>query len=77
MLHTDVLTPCTADPDLWFSRVGSNIRKAKALCRTCPVQLSCLENALETEEMLGHMLHGIHGALTPQERMKLRIKRHA
>lgn len=38
-------------------------RRAKAICATCPVQVSCLEYALKIREP-----HGIWGGLTEHER---------
>jgi WhiB family redox-sensing transcriptional regulator len=76
MLHTDEPTPCqTRDPELWFSRKKADVANAKALCLSCPLRLRCLEEALETEALLGQSLHGIHGALTPAERTKTKLKR--
>ena len=76
MLHTDEATPCnTVNPELWFSESPAAIVAAKALCLTCGLRLRCLEEVLETEEMLGMRLRGIHGALTPSERTKTTMKR--
>ena len=44
--------------------------KAKAICRTCPVQEPCLEFAMETNQK-----YGIWGALTDKERASLKRRR--
>ncbi len=49
--------------------VMREIERAKALCATCPMRLSCLEAGLEER-------YGIWGATTPRERRRLRSERH-
>ncbi len=44
--------------------------KAKAVCRTCPVQDPCLEFAMETNQK-----YGIWGGLTDKERASLKRRR--
>ncbi len=46
--------------------------QARALCRACPVQLSCLEYSLAVQEP-----HGIWGGLNELERRRLLRKRAA
>lgn len=75
MLFTESPTPCVKNPDLWFSRVGRDIKQAKQLCQACPKMLQCLEDALETESLMGQQMHGIHGGLTPEERLVTTLKR--
>ena len=77
MLHTDQPRPCSTDPEAWFpdSRDRAAIARAKAACLPCPRRLVCLEDAMQTEEMLGQQLHGIHGGLTPSERKRFKMKR--
>ncbi|MGH3726328.1 MAG: WhiB family transcriptional regulator [Mycobacterium sp.] len=43
--------------------------RAKKICRSCPVQQPCIDEALNTVEP-----HGIWGATTPQERRGLRLQ---
>src|SRR5438093_35053 len=33
--------PCQREPRLWFSSEPSELERAKALCRTCPVRAAC------------------------------------
>lgn len=59
-----------ADPELWFPDGDHTIsqgQKAKAICRTCPVQAECLEEALTSGERFG-----VWGGLTATERNRLR-----
>lgn len=69
------IPPCMiSDPEAWFPNQAQSasreIRNAKALCRTCPVQMQCLEYAVANPD-----LQGIWGGLAPKERIKLRKKR--
>ncbi len=48
--------PCTQyDPDQWHPKTGdaATAEIAKALCRTCVMQIECLEGALERGEKFG------------------------
>lgn len=60
------------DPDLFFP-VGTTgpaieqIENAKAVCRTCEAQVSCLEYALTTNQD-----SGVWGGTSEEERRKLR-----
>jgi WhiB family redox-sensing transcriptional regulator len=55
------------DPDLFFSETQRDIKKAKAICRACPVIRKCLEEALASEQR-----HGTWGGLSEAEREGLR-----
>ncbi len=44
--------------------------RAKAICRTCPVQDPCLEFAMDTNQK-----YGIWGGLTSKERASLKRRR--
>jgi WhiB family transcriptional regulator, redox-sensing transcriptional regulator len=61
-------------PDLFFGDSGdsplADVRQAKKLCSTCPVQLECATYALEADEDFG-----VWGGLSSLDRKKLR-KRH-
>jgi WhiB family redox-sensing transcriptional regulator len=52
---------------LWFPEKGESTRDPKAVCRECPVRTECLEYALVNGEY-----HGIWGALSAQELVRLR-----
>ena len=54
------------DPDLFFPAGGAS-REAKAVCRTCPVRVECLEHAMRVPEKFG-----IWGGLSEKERRRLR-----
>ena len=59
---------CTApgvDPDLFTSRSADDVKKAKAICATCPVIEACLKAALERGE------DGVWGGTTLAERKAL------
>lgn len=58
-------------PGLFFPEEGGAggavYAEAKAVCATCPVQVECLEFALEVDDR-----HGVWGGLSPRERAELR-----
>jgi WhiB family redox-sensing transcriptional regulator len=62
------------DSDLFFpDRAAyrtSDVARAKAVCRACPVREACLQAAMDGRERVG-----IWGGLTPQERLKLQRRR--
>jgi WhiB family redox-sensing transcriptional regulator len=58
------------DGDMFFPLKGGSTRAAKAVCRRCPVTLSCLEWALDTNER-----HGIYGGYSERERRTLANQR--
>ena len=71
------IPPCMiSDPEAWFPNQAQSasreIKNAKALCRTCPVQRECLTYAVANPD-----LQGIWGGLTPKERVQLRRKQRA
>lgn len=62
--HPDV------NPDWWFPSTGESRdfdAKAKAICATCPIRVTCLEKAMEDEDA-----QGTWGGMTEQERKHLR-----
>ncbi len=61
-----------ADADLFFPERGASTRKAKAICRACTVQESCLEYAVEQSEKFG-----IWGGLSERERRRIKRQRAA
>ncbi|MFF1498088.1 WhiB family transcriptional regulator [Streptomyces sp. NPDC058304] len=58
-----------ADPELFFAHALSilQIARAKAVCATCPLKVSCLEGALERGEEFG-----VWGGLSEDERRALK-----
>jgi WhiB family redox-sensing transcriptional regulator len=66
-----------ADPELFFpiaatAASGSDIRRAKQICASCPVTSPCLSYALARRQE-----QGIWGGLTDEERSSLdRVSRH-
>lgn len=70
--------PCTKeDPELFFPTSEApdyqpQIRRAKAVCRKCPMKFACLEFALETGDKWA-----ILGGTTPSERTVLQQRRAA
>ena len=57
--------------DLWFadSTHTAENKRAKQICKECPVRQECLEDAL-----VHNMQHGIWGGMTPLERRSLKRK---
>jgi WhiB family transcriptional regulator, redox-sensing transcriptional regulator len=45
--------PCVSEPELFFADDPRDLRRAKALCRSCPVQAACLSAALQRGEPCG------------------------
>lgn len=45
--------PCRTAPELFFAEEPADLRRAKELCRHCPVQPGCLTGALERAEPWG------------------------
>lgn len=62
------------DPDIFHAPVYDKleIRRAQAVCGTCPVAQQCLKWALDEKEP-----HGIYGGLTSPQRRSLLRKRRA
>ena len=56
------LSPSDSDA-IFFPTVGGKSNKARSFCSLCPVQGSCLMDALETK------LDGFFSGTTPQERV--------
>lgn len=66
---------CIGQPiDLFFSERGQQKKNqvAKAICRTCPVRIDCLDFAMSFEP---RELPGIYGGLTELERQQIRCNR--
>jgi WhiB family redox-sensing transcriptional regulator len=57
-----------ADPEAWFPRQGEPARRAKLICRACPVRENCLADALEHMGLYEYGTHGVWGGLSPGER---------
>ncbi len=63
-----------SDPDLFFPSAGgtpAQIRKAKAICDTCPVTVDCLDYQLQADTTM-HSDWGIWGGTGPRERRLIR-----
>lgn len=61
---------CIGKPlDLFFPEIGRGCETAKKICRQCPVQLECLEDALAVHAQDDH---GVRGGLSAVERSRLR-----
>lgn len=59
------------DPDIFFSGTPDEARKAKSICRSCPISVRCLRQALGAEVGGGDGRYGILGGLSPRERTAL------
>ena len=59
----------TQDPDEFFSTATKDLADNKALCLSCPVITQCLTATLTQES--GRYRFGIHGGLTPAQRLAL------
>jgi WhiB family redox-sensing transcriptional regulator len=71
-LHADWLPCFKAGPDLFFPdeygrRCQRQIKKAREICKTCPMLDPCLEWAVARPN-----LEGIWAATTPMERRRIR-----
>jgi WhiB family redox-sensing transcriptional regulator len=51
-MHPGAL-PCLSEPELYFAEDPQDLRRAKALCRRCPVRSACLAGALQRGEPCG------------------------
>lgn len=71
--------PCSSDPELFFAESPEDVRRAKALCGTCPVQSACLAGALQRAEP--HGVWGgalfLRGAIAPDKRPRGRPRKSA
>ncbi|HVE73762.1 MAG TPA: WhiB family transcriptional regulator [Mycobacteriales bacterium] len=76
---SDALLPCwTADPDLWFAELPSEVETAKALCVPCPLREQCLAGALDRGEPWG-VWGGqlvVHGLVVARKRPRGRPRKH-
>ncbi|MFF1958008.1 WhiB family transcriptional regulator [Streptomyces sp. NPDC058220] len=60
---------CLPKPDLFFADFGGSADRARSICAACPIQLLCLNQAMEQENGLSYTYrHGVWGGLTPRER---------
>lgn len=55
------------DPELWFAVGALEHKRAKNICRDCPVRRQCLSYAMDAP-----VDHGIWGGLTERERRRFR-----
>lgn len=69
--------PCRTDPERWFSEQTAEIESAKALCRTCPIRVQCLADAIDRVEPWG-VWGGEwieHGVVVPKKRQRGRPRK--
>lgn len=72
--------PCSGgDGDLWFASHPAAVERAKELCRTCPIQRSCLEEATARREPWGVWGGELfeNGAVVTFKRPRGRPRKHA
>jgi WhiB family transcriptional regulator, redox-sensing transcriptional regulator len=69
--------PCSSDPELFFAEAPEDVRRAKALCGTCPVQSACLAGALQRAEPYGVWGGALflRGVITPDKRPRGRPRK--
>jgi len=77
-LFATVRPPCHVyDPEVWFAETPEGVEHAKNLCRSCPVQMSCLEGALDRREPWG--VWGaelfVQGVVVPRKRPRGRPRK--
>lgn len=63
----DALCIEVGDYDLFFGEKGTNTTAAVRVCRKCPVVDDCRQYAIDHDE-----LHGVWGATTPRQRLRIR-----
>lgn len=68
-MNEPMATPCSHEPDLFFSHSERKIQRALAACATCPFIQICREEALRNDER-----HGIWGGLTEDDRRRARTR---
>ncbi|MGO1315506.1 MAG: WhiB family transcriptional regulator [Cellulomonadaceae bacterium] len=50
----DGMIPCRVeDPEIWFAEKQTDVERAKALCRQCPLLAGCLAGAIDRQEPWG------------------------
>ena len=59
-----------ADPEIFFRGQGQEVDTAKRICAGCPVQLPCLQAALERGEKFG-----VWGGMSEKQRRRIRRER--
>lgn len=65
----------SADPEAFFAEFGDDpnlTKKAKAICRTCPVITECADYAIAASE-----IYGVWGGLSPADRKEIRRRSRA
>lgn len=66
------------DPEMFFPEGPHRdeiAAQAKRVCETCPLQLSCLEDALDEEREAAGYRFGVRGGTTPRERTMIEMRR--
>lgn len=59
----------TTDPEVFFSVAQESIRRAKSVCRHCPVKMECLADAMDLEMEAGYRF-GVYGGLDADQRKR-------
>ena len=76
-VRSDLELPCRSDPDLFFAELPEDVEQAKVLCRSCPIRVSCLADAIQRREPWGvwggELLE--HGAVVPRKRPRGRPRK--
>ena len=62
---------------MWLTKDEDMQATAVRLCRECPLARRCLDEVLETENLLGDTMKGIHGAKTEVQRKRYLERRKA
>jgi WhiB family redox-sensing transcriptional regulator len=61
-----------SDPELWFSDLYAEQQKAIAICQHCPLQMDCLQYAIENR--VDGIWGGMRESTRNEARRKLKIK---
>jgi WhiB family redox-sensing transcriptional regulator len=66
-----------ADPELWNSSVGGDIRTPKRICGDCPVSRECDTHAEQLHAYEGLAMHGVWGGRSHRQRTAHRRQQQA
>lgn len=61
-----------ADPELWVSNIGGDIRVPKRICQDCPVQPQCDAHAVALHAFDGLAMNGVWGGRSKKQRDEAR-----
>lgn len=68
------LSPSPPGYDPWFPVPASATKEALYVCRLCPVQKRCLDEALAEERDAGRLRYGVRGGMTPEQRELMTVR---